>query len=500
MRLILYITTLLCACSCYAQEYAFPPNFQFGVATAAYQVEGGWNSSGKGENIWDRLTHTRSELITDGSNGDIACDTYNKAIEDVQLLKSLGVDFYRFSFSWSRILPTGTANKINPDGIRYYNEMIDELLANGIKPFATMYHWDLPQPLQELGGWPNSVIADLFADYANVLYENFGDRIKDWITFNEVGVFCGGGYESASMAPAYNGAGFGVYLCGHTVLRAHGKAYRLYESKYKASQGGRVGITIDSGWYEPASESPVDIEAAETAIQMGFGWFAHPIFSTDGDYPPVMKQRIAQKSAEEGFSRSRLPEFTSEEIAEIRGSSDFFGLNHYTTNRCTIIPDGWGTPPSQWTDAGALCSQDADWEPSASSWLKVVPWGFRKLLVWIKNEYNNPEVVVTENGFSDRGELRDCRRINYYNSYLEQLLKAIHEDGCNVSGYTAWSFMDNFEWMRGFTERFGLYYVDFNDPNRPRTPKMSYYVYKNILATKRVDWKYSPDSFDECEF
>ncbi|XP_022915650.2 myrosinase 1-like [Onthophagus taurus] len=495
-----WLLVLIYACTSYAEDYVFPPNFQFGVATASYQVEGGWNASGKGENIWDVLTHNRPELIYDQSNGDIACDTYNKAITDVQLLKSLGVDFYRFSFSWSRILPVGTSNKINPDGIRYYNELIDELLKNGIKPFATMFHWDLPQPLQEIGGWPNPVVADLFVDYANVLFEHFGDRVKDWITFNEPAVFCGGGYEDGSKAPAYKGNGFGVYLCAHTVLRAHGKAYRLYESKYKASQGGRVGITLDTYWFEPSSDKPEDIEAGEITIQMNFGWFAHPIYSKEGDYPSVMKERIAEKSSTEGFPRSRLPEFTPEEIEEIRGSSDFFGLNHYTTNKCTPLPAGWGIPPSQWTDIGTMCYYETNWEIGASSWLAVVPWGFRKLLVWIKNEYNNPEVIITENGFSDKGELNDCRRINYYNTYLEELLKAIHEDGCNISGYTAWSFLDNFEWMRGFTEKFGVIYVDFDDPDRSRTPKMSYYVYKNILATKRVDWKFTPDSFNECEF
>lgn len=179
-------------------------------------------------------------MIADGSNGDVACDSYHKSIEDVQLLKGLGVNFYRFSISWSRILPTGYPNQINPDGIRYYNELIDELLANGITPFVTMYHWDLPQPLEDNGGFLNEALVDVFEGYANVLYENFGDRVKDWITFNEPIQICAAGYSGVDKAPALNMQGVGGYICAHTLLKAHAKAYRLYDEQYRATQGGLI--------------------------------------------------------------------------------------------------------------------------------------------------------------------------------------------------------------------------------------------------------------------
>lgn len=248
-----------CRCLAHGSEYKFLDDFIFGVATASYQVEGAWNISGKlnlikfifpfqfslysllgkGENIWDRLTHSNPTYIVDKSNGDIACDTYHNTVKDVQLLKELGVDVYRFSLSWSRILPTGYSYKINPDGLRYYNELIDELVRNNIKPFVTLYHWDLPQPLQELGGWTNRLVVDYFLDYADLVFKNFGDRVEYWITINEPNLICEFGYALGAFAPAYTQEGIADYLCGHNVLLAHAQAYKLYQSKYKAKQNGK---------------------------------------------------------------------------------------------------------------------------------------------------------------------------------------------------------------------------------------------------------------------
>ncbi|RVE43159.1 hypothetical protein evm_012190 [Chilo suppressalis] len=212
-------------------KLCFPSSFMFGVATASYQIEGAWNVSGKGENIWDRYTHTRPERIFDHGTGDVAADSYHQFRQDVRLLKELGVRFYRFSMSWSRILPTGLTNEVNPDGIRYYKELIEELHKNGIEPLVTMYHWDLPQPLQDLGGWTNPVIADYFVDYAKVLLDNFGDRVKFWLTFNEPLSFCHDGY-GGSDAPGDRATGMEDYLCGHTVLRAHAAVYRMFQRDY----------------------------------------------------------------------------------------------------------------------------------------------------------------------------------------------------------------------------------------------------------------------------
>lgn len=206
-----------------------------------------------------------------------------------------------------------------------------------------------------------------------------------------------------------------------------------------------------------------------------------------------MIERVKSNSIAEGFEKSRLPEFTDEEQSMMAGSFDFIGLNHYSSDKVYFADEGAGDHPSHWADTGVIGYQDASWPGSASSWLKVVPWGINKMLVWIKDHYNNPPVLITENGFSDYGQLDDYDRANYYKQYLYEILKAIHEGGCNVIGYTAWSLMDNFEWMAGYTQRFGMHYVDFNDPNRPRTRKLSSYVYNNIVTTKHVDWDYYPD-------
>lgn len=213
-----------------------------GVATASYQIEGAWNEGGKGENIWDNLTHSRPELIADGSSGDIACDSYHHLEDDVAMLKNLGVDFYRFSLSWSRILPKGYSYQVNQEGIDYYNNLINALLAEGIEPMVTLYHWDLPQVLQDLGGWPNELMADYFEDYARVAFENFGDRVKTWITFNEPLNTCYQGYGNVLKAPALNITGFADYLCVHTVLKSHARAYHVYDEEFRSAQNGKNGI------------------------------------------------------------------------------------------------------------------------------------------------------------------------------------------------------------------------------------------------------------------
>lgn len=481
--------------------YAFPENFKFGVATASYQIEGAWNEHGKGPNVWDTLTHRIPPFTDDASTGDIACDAYHKTVQDVQILKSMGVNFYRFSLSWSRLLPRGFSNYVNPEGVQYYNDLINELLANDITPIVTIFHWDTPQNLEELGGWPNPKMADFFVDYARVVFDAFGDRVKEWLTFNEPNQICQQGYATGGMAPAHNTKEMGGYWCTHTVLIAHGRAYRMYQEEFKSKQGGRVGITIDNQWNEPLTNSTEDKEAAERANIMNFGWYANAIFSKNGDYPSILRERVDQFSEEEGFTRSRLPYFTQEEIEMIRGSHDFFGLNHYTS-RVVTNDDGDQGRPSHEHDVGTRGEIDPKWEPSAADWLYVVPWGLRKTLEWIKENYDNPEVIITENGYADKHDapLRDCERVKYYNLYLEEVLKAIHESNCNVTAYTAWSFMDNFEWQRGYTQRYGLYHVDFEDPERPRTPKMSAHVFANIIKTKRIDWDFTPKEFEKCEW
>ncbi|XP_067010248.2 myrosinase 1 [Anabrus simplex] len=466
----------------------FPEGFLFGAASAAYQVEGAWDEDGKGESIWDRMLHDHPDYVKDRQNGDVADDSYHKYKEDVRVLKELGVDFYRFSISWPRVLPTGEANNVNPTAIQYYNNLIYELLDNGIQPMVTMYHWDLPQWLQDLGGWTNPIIADYFEDYARVLYENFGDRVKWWFTLNEP-LSCINGYASSGEdAPSIDKPGVGDYLAAHHMLIAHARAYHLYNDHYRSTQHGKVSIVLNNEWDEPKTNSTDDVAAAERARQFNLGLFAHPIFSSEGDYPAVVRERVDRNSQAEGRTRSRLPVFSEEMVEYIKGTYDFFALNHYSTQ---LIASGEaGRKPSRYRDAGTLSSVDPSWPSSASSWLKVVPWGFRKMINWVYREYNGVPILITESGFSDHGTLNDTGRINYYTSYLSELLKAVHEDGCNVIGYAAWSIIDNFEWNSGYTERFGLYLVNFSDPTRPRTAKASAQVLRNIIRTRQL-----PDEF-----
>ncbi|KAK3910651.1 Myrosinase 1 [Frankliniella fusca] len=502
--LLLMLLMLLLAPAAAAPDKApvdqrtFPQGFIFGCATAAYQIEGAWNESGKGENIWDRVLHDKPNWVKGGVNGDVACDSYHKYKEDVAMLADLGMDVYRFSLSWARILPDGMLGNVNKAGVDYYNALIAELLSKNIQPVVTLYHWDLPQALQDLGGWPNPVLADYFADYADLAFRLFGDRVKMWITLNEPREQCPGGYGTGQSAPGIAQDGVADYLCAHTSLLAHARAYRLYHAKYAAGQQGRVGITLNSEWHEPKnSSSEEDRLAAERALQFEFGWFAHPIFSETGDYPAVMKERVMANSLAEGLSRSRLPTFTPEEVTLLKGSADFFGLNHYTTVLTSPAPEGDTSHlfrgellsvlgRSRGKDIGVTVSQDPEWPKSAAFWLRSVPWGFRKLLVWIRDEYRNPPVYVTENGFADHGHVHDVGRISYATSYLEQLLKAIYEDGCDVRGHMTWSLMDNLEWRLGYTARFGLHAVNFSDPARPRTPKDSVALYRQMTRTRRL--------------
>ncbi|KAK4882989.1 hypothetical protein RN001_006308 [Aquatica leii] len=479
----LFFTFIYSSC---AQQLLFPNDFKFGVATSSYQIEGGWNASGKGENIWDHMTHNNPKSIQDKSNGDIACDSYHLWKTDVQLLKNLGVHFYRFSLSWSRLLPNGLNNRINYDGVHYYNNLIDELLKYNIEPVVTLYHWDLPQGIQNIGGWPNIATADYFMDYAKVAFDLFGDRVKTWITFNEPIEICVSGYGGGDKAPRIIYPGISDYLCGKTILIAHAKVYHLYNNYYRAKQRGKIGITIDTAWNEPNDNTTLSKEASELSLQMQFGWWAHPIFSKNGDYPNVMKERIANISKLQNFKTSRLPNLINHEINYIKGTADFVGVNHYSTVLTSYQPLPKTIPVSFYNDLCVKSEVDPKWKPSAATWVKDVPWGLRKLLNWIKNEYSNPVTYVTENGYPDLGELNDVGRINYLQGYLKELLLAVVVDKCNVAAYTVWSLLDNMEWAEGYKLKFGLYNVNFSDPTRKRTAKSSVEFYKNIIKSRMI--------------
>ncbi|XP_047515316.1 myrosinase 1-like [Pieris napi] len=475
------------------EKRKFPEGFLFGTATSSYQVEGAWNDDGKAEGIWDRLTHARPCAVKNCDTGDIAGNSYYNYKRDVEMMRELGLDFYRFSLSWPRILPTSFSDQVNEAGLNYYNNLINEMLKYNIEPMITLYHWDLSQKLQDLGGWTNPHIVDWFTDYARIAFEAFGDRVKFWFTINEPREVCYQGYAGASMAPLYNMSGYAEYLCAKNLLVAHAKAYHLYNNEYRPKQGGTIGIVVSATWHEPETEN--DIEAAEDANQFEWGQYAHPIFSESGDFPAVMKERVAANSAEQGFFRSRLPEFTAEEIDMIKGSSDFFGLNHYTSSLIVRNEsvNGYHVSPSYYDDMGVITYKSNEWEDIGSPWLKVVPEGFYKLLTKIREDYGNPPVFITENGCMQiTAGLEDDTRVSFYKRYLEAMLDAMDE-GSDVQVYTAWSLMDNFEWMQGYNDRFGLYEVNFSIPERTRTARKSAYFYKELIRTRELDMHYEPD-------
>uniref|UniRef100_A0A7M4EBU7 Lactase n=2 Tax=Crocodylus porosus TaxID=8502 RepID=A0A7M4EBU7_CROPO len=460
----------------------FPKNFSWSVASAAYQIEGAWREDGKGLSIWDQFAHTPLKISND-ETADIACDSYHKIEEDLAILKGLKVTHYRFSISWPRVLPDGTTKLINEVGLNYYERLIDALLAADIKPQVTIYHWDLPQALQNTGGWENETIVQRFKEYAEVLFQRLGDKVKFWITLNEPYIIANLGYGYGTSAPGISfRPGRAPYTVGHNLIKAHAEVWHLYNTTYRPKQQGLISITINSDWAEPRNpDKQEDIDAARRYVQFYGGWFAHPIFK-NGDYNEVMKRRIRERSLAQGLNESRLPEFTESEKQRIKGTFDYFGFNHYTTILASNLNYAAGVS-SYDSDRGVASITDRSWLGSGSFWLKVTPFGFRKILRWIKEEYNNPPIYVTENGISERGYtgLNDTWRMHYYKSYINEALKAVVLDGVDLRGYTAWSLMDNFEWATGFAERFGLHYTNYTDPALPRIPKESAKYYSSII-------------------
>ncbi|KAL3688445.1 hypothetical protein R1sor_014754 [Riccia sorocarpa] len=468
----------------------FPKTFVFGTATSAFQVEGATDEGGRGPTIWDEFTHTPGK-IADNTTAEVAVDQYHRYKEDIELIKDLNMDAYRFSIAWSRIIPDGIGRSVNMEGIAYYNRFIDALLEKGITPYATLYHWDLPLTLQDkLGGWTNREIVEHFAFYAETCFASFGDRVKHWITFNEPTQFCFNGYGNGVHAPgrtsdrtlsAEGDSSTEPYLAGHNVLISHATVVEIYRSKYKPEQGGSIGFTVDCEWAEPLSNSTEDKEAAERRLAFQLGWWLDPIFF--GDYPVQMRQNVGD----------RLPHFTEEEKLLLRDSLDFIGLNHYTTRWVTSQP--LPSNPAErnyWVDQGVLTTAEKDGvligEQAHSFWLYIVPWGIQRLIEYVSETYKAP-IYICENGVDEFNDpaltvtnfAKDSRRVKYYQEYLKHVNRAI-ENGADVRAYFAWSLLDNFEWAQGYNSRFGLYYVDFS--TLIRHPKDSARWFSKFLEPK----------------
>ncbi|KAF2601859.1 hypothetical protein F2Q70_00026492 [Brassica cretica] len=469
----------------------FPEDFIFGSATSAYQCEGAAHEDGRGPSIWDTFSENFPEKILDGSNGSIADNSYNLYKEDVNLLHQIGFHAYRFSISWSRILPRGDLKGgINQAGVDYYNNLINQLLLKGMKPFVTIFHWDLPAALEHAyGGFLGAEIVNDFRDYAELCFQKFGDRVKHWVTVNEPFTVVRDAYIIGQKAPGRCSSftnpnctgGDGAtepYIVGHNFLLAHGAAVKIYREKYQAIQKGKIGIALNTEWHYPYSDSYADKLAAARATAFTFDYFLEPIVY--GRYPAEMVNHVKD---------GRLPTFTPEESSMLKGSYDFIGLNYYLSFyvkdvRCAT------ENITMYTDRCASIVGERNGVPigptAGSSWLMIYPKGIRDLLLHAKLKYNDPVLYITENGVNEpnTGEifLNDDLRIDYYANHLKMVRDAISM-GVNVKGYFAWSLMDNFEWSEGYTVRFGIVYVDFRN-GRKRYPKKSAKWFRRLLKGK----------------
>ncbi|XP_007537683.1 lactase-like protein [Erinaceus europaeus] len=456
---------------------SFPQGFSWGVGSSAFQTEGAWEQDSKGPSVWDTFTLSGRGRAP-GDTAEVACDSYHRVQEDVALLRELGVTHYRFSLSWPRLLPTGVrADGLNQKGLRFYSDLIDALLQSNITPVVTLHHWDLPQPLQaRWGGWQNASMAALFRDYADLCFQAFGDRVRLWLTFADPRTMVEEGYETGRHPPGLQLQGTGLYVAAHHIIKAHTLAWHSYNSTWRGRQRGLVGISLSCSWAEPLDAGdPEDLEAAERFLHFCLGWFAGPIFT--GDYPQAMKQNIGRKSVEQGLERSRLPAFSRQEQGLIRGTADFLGLGHFTTRYVAARSWPAGQGPSYRDDQGLQELADPRW-PAAG-----YPWGIRRLLHFAQTQYGDPPIYVSENGVPQRtacAQLCDEWRVRYLRGYVNEVLKAI-KDGVRVRGYTCWSLLDQFEWDRGYAERYGFYFVDFASTVRPRYPKASAHFYKRMV-------------------
>ena len=442
-----------------ANPRPFPPDFVWGAATAAYQIEGAVTEDGRGESIWDRFTSAPGNILN-GDDGRIACDSYRRYQEDVRLMRDLGLNGYRFSVAWPRVLPEGVG-RVNAAGLDFYDRLVDELLANGIEPFLTLYHWDLPQVLEDRGGWPARETVEAFASYAEVVAARLGDRVRYWITQNEPWVIAWLGYATGQDAPGRTSEADAV-AAGHHVLLAHGRALEVLR---RDVPGARVGIAIDVIPMHPLTGSEADADAARREDAYRNRWFLDPVLR--GEYPPEGLQRFGPM----------LPPLAAEDMPTISAPLDFLGINYYRRHLVQADP-ATGEPH---------VVDPVDAEVTGMGW-EVYPDALSELLLRLRDEYAAPPVYITENGaaFQDdrrNGSVDDPRRTSYIERHVEALGRA-QEAGAPVAGYFVWSLLDNFEWSRGYSQRFGLVYVDFE--TLERVPKGSFRWYQDLIASHRT--------------
>jgi beta-glucosidase len=447
------------------QDYPYlPRDFVLGAATAAYQVEGAVDEDGRGRSVWDTFC-AEPGRIADGSSGAVACDHYHRYTDDVALMRGLGLDAYRFSIAWPRIQPAGTG-RANPAGLAFYDRLVDELLAAGITPMATLFHWDLPQPLEDDGGWLNRATAERFAEYATLVGLRLGDRVAHWVPVNEPNVVTMLGYGLGVHAPGKRLL-LDALPAAHHLLLGHGRAVQAL----RAAGARSIGTATNHTPVWSATDSIADKEAAAAYGTLWNRLFSDPVLR--GSYP-------------DGFA-GLMPGPVDEDLATIRSALDFYGVNYYNPTR--VAAPSTPAPEGSLTSGADLpfALLPVEGYPITDSGWPVVPEGLRDLLVMMDHEYGGllPPIVVTENGcaYDDApgpdGRVADRRRIDYLDRHLRAVGQAI-EAGVDVRGYFAWSLLDNFEWAEGYTKRFGLVHVDYE--TQARTPKDSYHWYAGTIA------------------
>lgn len=442
----------------------FPKNFIWGAATASYQTEGAYNEDGKGESIWDRFTHQPNHILNNDT-GDIACDHYHLMQEDVKLMRKLGLGSYRFSISWPRILPEGRG-QVNDQGLDFYKRLINQLLENEITPMVTLYHWDLPQKLQETGGWANRDTVKYFEQYANILYKELGDVVAKWITINEPWVIAFAGHGVGELAPGIKDQQTALVVAHHLLL-AHGMAVQSF---HEANLSGDIGIALNLTPSHPYSNSIADQETASLQNDFINNWFLDPIFK--GKYPEklytIYHNKVGDFAVKEG------------DLATINQDIDFLGVNYYLRRVVKHNPNNGLLECEEMTIDGREYTE-MGWE--------VYPDGLYELLLWLNQEYTPKALYITENGaaYQDHlslNQVHDPKRIEYLKNHFISAQKAI-EKGVPLKGYYIWSLMDNFEWAHGYSKRFGLIYVNYS--NLKRIFKDSAYWYRDIIKKNCIE-------------
>lgn len=439
-------------------QYVFPKDFIWGAATAAYQIEGAYREDGKGENIWDRYSHIPGRTF-EGHTGDVACDHYHRYEEDIRIMKEIGLKSYRFSISWARIFHDGKGTP-NQKGLDFYRRLTEKLNESGIKPAATLYHWDLPQKLQDLGGWANRDTAGWFADYAAYMFEKLGDQVPIWITHNEPWVAAFVGHWIGRHAPGITDFRTALQAAHHLLL-SHSQAVRAYRDM---GCSGEIGITLNMNPVYPASEKEDDKAAAGMYDEYLNRWFADPVLK--GSYPAGLMAYFQEMGL--------LPEMDDGDMELIHQPVDFLGVNNYYSSFIKYEGSLWPIPAAE-TMTGRDRTQ-MGWE--------IYPEGIHDLLMRLHRDYEGVKILITENGaaFNDivnrEGNVEDDNRLDYLYRYLGQVHRAI-SSGADVRGYYAWTLLDNFEWGHGYSKRFGLVYVDFR--TQQRIMKKSAHWYRDVI-------------------